>query len=159
MDDSGGDVAGEGGDSSRLDDSWAAAAADARADARDARARAPGAVARAQETLQQAHGEGHAEGFSFTSHSAYSCPPPASSVAAPGGEQETQEGSEGSRRRRSWQAAAAAVPDTRCPAGSLLGHASLASHSDFPESVVRRQRVAAACSLVCSRSDRTRLPA
>ncbi len=146
MDESGGDVAGEGDDSSRLDDSWAAAAADARA---DARARAPGAVARAQETLQQAQGEWQAEGFSFTSHSAYSCPPPASSAAAPGGEQETQEGL---RRRGSWQPAAADLQTTslRCAAASLLGHVSLASHSDFPESVVRRQRAVAAWSFVRS---------
>ena len=145
MDESGGDAAGEGGDSSRLHDSWAAAAADARADARGC---VPGGVARAPETLRQAHGERHEEeealsfaehpasdlmppGFSFTEHTAYSWPPPASCAAAPGGEEGTEEGS---RRRRCGQAAP--VLDTHSGGGSLLGHASLASHSDFPESVV-----------------------
>lgn len=148
MADSGGDVVEE---DPANQDSWAAAAASARASLTGALASIP-TPEQKHPPLQgegkgegqgegQGEGEGWDEGLSFTSHSAYLAPPlPLLSAAGPGGGrvQHSGTGMQGSSLAPS---ALDALPLSGASGGGpLFGHASLASNSDFPESMVRKQR-------------------
>jgi hypothetical protein len=180
MADSGGDVVEE---DPADQDSWAAAAASARASLTGALASIPTPEQehppRQGEGQEEGQGQGQGEGegwdeagLSFTSHSAYSAPtPPFSSAAGPAGGRvqhtgtwsrgcHTGTGSRGSSLPPSGLEAQALSSAQEPPlpisgasgGGPLLGHASLASNSDFPESVVRRQRKAFAPPCALARS-------
>ena len=131
-------------------DSWAAAAASARASLTGALASIPTPEQehppRQGEGQEEGQGQGQGEGegwdeagLSFTSHSAYSAPPPPfSSAAGPGGGRVQHSGT--GRRGSLAPSALEALPLSGASGGGpLFGHASLASNSDFPESMVRRQ--------------------